>query len=210
MEINRFYRFGSNLFSSTFQAHPVSLTQRKDNDTKISYTANLIRGIYRDINFPVFFQHKYGTKLHDILDTGVAGLYLISNKLKEVLENNDLSGWKTFSIKILDKKENELDGYYGLSIIGRCGPIDYKKSDIIEKQLAPNGPKVKYYKGLHPGLDQWDGSDLFLPESYFGVILSPKAAEVLKKSKLTNINLEELTAIEFSESTLINLGKIKS
>jgi hypothetical protein len=122
--------------------------------------------------------------------------------MKTVLESNNLTGWKTFVVKVLDKQGQEIQGYYGLSITGRCGKIDYSKSEIIEKRLVPNGPLGKYYKGLHIGLDKWDGSDFFIPEKYLGTIITSKTADILKKSQLTNIKLQNLAEIETPDFAL--------
>lgn len=158
--------------------------------------------MYEGISFPVIFKQEYGKKLQDILDTGWVSLFLISDKLKAVLEENALTGWKTFAVKVLDKKGQEIQGYHGLSIVGRCGKINYSKSEIIEKRLVPNAPLGKYYKGSYVSLDEWDGSDFFLPEKYFGIIITSRAAEVLKKNKLTNIRLENLAEIEMTAYAL--------
>jgi hypothetical protein len=201
MSIEKFYTFSSKLSSSTVQAHAINLSEKEDGNNLFDQH-RLIQGIYDDISFPVTFKQEYGKKLEDILDTGWAGLFLISGKLKSVLEDNILTGWKTFSVRVLDKQGHEIKDYHGLSITGRCGPIDYNKSEIIEKRLVPNGPLGKYYKGLPVGLDKWDGTDFFLPEKNFGAIITNKAAEVLKKSKLTNIRLENLAEIETPDFAL--------
>ena len=157
----------------------------------------LLLGNYSGIIFPVIFkQSEYGKKFQDVLDTGWAGFYLISDKMKSVLEDNHLTGWKTFAVKVLDKKGQAIEGYHGFSVTGRCGEIDYSKSEVIEKRLVPNGALGKFYKGLYVGLEKWDGSDFFLPEKYYGTIITSKAANILKQSKLTNIRMENLAEIE--------------
>ncbi|MEM0941183.1 MAG: DUF1629 domain-containing protein [Bacteroidota bacterium] len=205
MDIKDFYSFESKLVSSTVQVHPVGLKEFSpiDPDKSYPYDENrLIQGDYTGISFPVVFKQEYGNKLQDVLDTGWASLYLISDKMKAVLEDNSLTGWKTFAVKVLDKKGQEIKGYHGLSITGRCGQIDYNKSEIIEKRLAPNGPLVKYYKGLYIGLDKWDNHDFFIPEKTLWTTVSKRAVEVLKKNKLTNIRLKNLAEIETDHSTV--------
>ena len=83
-----------------------------------------------------------------------------------------------------------------MSITGRCGSIDYSKSLLIEKQLVPSGPICKYYKGLYVGLDQWDGTDFFVPDKTLWVIVTSKTANILKKNKITNVELTNLTKRE--------------
>lgn len=201
MNIENFYLFSSKSSSSTIQVHAVNLSSKEDNNGLFN-EHKLIQGVYSGIIFPVVFKQEYGKKLEDVLDTGWPSLYLISDKMKSVLEDNNLTGWKSFAIKILDKQGQEIKGYHGLSIMGRCGPIDYNKAKIIEKRLIPNGPSGKYYKGLHIGLDKWDASDFFLPEKYFGIITTQRAAEILKQNKLTNIKIENLAEIETNDYTV--------
>jgi hypothetical protein len=203
MSIKNFYTFSSKLSSSTVQAHAINLSDKEDN-TGLFDQHRLVQGVYDSISFPVIFKQEYGKKLADVLDTGWVSLFLISDAMKAVLEENALTGWKTFAVKVLDNKGQEIQGYHGLSITGRCAKIDYSKSEIIERRLVPNAPLGKYYKGLHVGLDKWDNSDFFLPEKYFGIIITSSAAEVLKKSRLTNIKLENLTEIETSDFALKN------
>ena len=201
MDIKDFFEFGSKAVSSTLQVHPLNLSFERD-ENQLDDVLRLVLGEYENILFPVVFKQEYGKKLQDILSTGTASLYLISDKMKTAFEDNRLTGWKTFDVKVLDKQGQEIHGYHGLSITGRCGKIDYSQSTIFEKRLVPEGPLGRYYKGLYVGLDEWDGSDFFLPERYFGTVITSKAADVLKKSKFTNIMLENLADIEMNEFTV--------
>jgi hypothetical protein len=201
MDNKKLYRIDSKLSSSTVQVHAVGLDKISFSDD-LAAEWHLILGDYSGVSFPVVFKQEYGNKLQDILDTGWPSLYLISDKMKTILEDSDLTGWETFAVKVLDKKGQEIQGYHGLSITGRCGKIDYNKSEIIERQLVPNGPLVKYYKGLHVDLDKWDGKDFFIPEKYFGIMTTQRAAETLKKNKLTNIKFENLSEIEMDYSSV--------
>lgn len=201
MHIKDFYRLSSKLVSSTVQVHAIGLTDFSpiDPDRHYDHDQNkLIHADYSGIAFPVEFRKVSGKKLLDILDTGWANLYIISKKMKTVLEDNELTGWKTFEVNILDKSGQEIRDYYGFSIIGTCGTIDYGKSEIIEKRLIPNGPLSKYYKGLYVGLDQWDGNDFFLPKEYSCAIITNKSMEILKKNKITNVRFSNLSEIEIA------------
>jgi hypothetical protein len=192
--INDFYSFGTKLAYSTFQAVPVGVKCKVENGLSDPY--KLIMGDFSDIDFPVIFKQESGKKLHDILETGLSALYLISDKMKNVLIENQLTGWKTFPVKIFDKKDNEVLGYEGFSTTGRAGPLDYSKCPIIETRVYPSAPLVKHYVGKYIDLSTWDGSDFFLPKNHFGTMITPKAAQILTKSKLTNINLRRLGDIE--------------
>jgi hypothetical protein len=188
MEINEFFDFSSKLVSSTFQASAIGIP----NDG----ARNLTLGEYAGIDFPIIFMQSYGHKLTDILDTGYVSFYLISDRMKTILEENGLTGWKCFPVRIFDKKRNEVLGYHGFSITGRCGPIDREMATIIEKQRAPGWPMSKFYKGLYVGLDNWDNTDFFIPEKSAWLIITKRAADALKKNKITNLRMENLADIE--------------
>ncbi len=200
MDISHFYRLGSKLLMATIQAHPLNLNYTEDANRQDD-VARLLLGNYKNITFPVVFKQSYGHQQRDVLDTGTAILLLISDKMKTVLEENNLTGWKTFPIHLLDKKGVEISGYHGWSITGRCGKIDYSKSEIIQKRLVPTGPLSDFYRGTFIGLDKWDGSDFFIPDKYYGIMVTDKATAILKKAKLSNltfINLADTEIISFS------------
>lgn len=154
----------------------------------------LIKGDYQGCKFPVRFQQKSGKNLYDILDTGHPGLFLISERMRRILQDHGLTGWAVFAIQLADKLGNEIQGYYGFSATGRSGPINYEYSTIIVKRLVPNGPEGQYYKGLF--FDRWDGTDFFTPDFTYQTFVTQRAAEILIKNKITNMHLEKLSEVE--------------
>ncbi len=192
-----FFIFNSKLISSTFQAQPLNLDQNGSQEGLFDHH-RLIMGNYENIQFPVIFVQEYGTKLLDILDTGHANLFLISDKLREILMKNQLTGWKTFPVQIFDKKENEIYQYHGFSITGRCGPLNFAKSEIIEKRQRPAAPLRKYFRGLVFEQEQWDGADFFLSQGWFFVIITSKVADILNKSNISNLDLMNVSNVEIS------------
>lgn len=195
MPPNDFYIFHSQLLPSTLQAHCLSLSQQQDANGLFE-EHQLIRGEYGRLKFPLVFKQEYGNKLADILDTGWASLYLISDNLKKLLEHNGLSGWRTFPVAVLSKEGREIEGFHGLSITGRCGAIDFTKTEIIKKALVPGGPMGEFYKGLPIDIETWDNSDFFIPDNYFGIIISKQAFEILNGSHLSNIHLLSISEVE--------------
>jgi hypothetical protein len=193
MKVSVFFEFSSKLRMSTFQAGPVGL-QKDKNGTYAHH--NLIKGHYEEIEFPVVFKQDSGKNLTDILDTGHVSLFLISDRMKVILEENHLTGWKVFPIQLYDKKGNEIHGYHGFSFTGQCAPIDFEKSEIIEKIFIPHGPLYPYYKGVV--VDDWDGSDFFTPKGTYETLVTKNAADILKKAKITNLELTNLADFEIN------------
>lgn len=200
MNIGNFLRLSSRFVSTTVHASAIGLSPGDDTED-IGDALRLVSGNYSTLSFPIIFVLRSGKEFSDLLDTRRAALFLISDRMRSVLEENHLTGWKTFPVRLLDKSENEIVGYHGLSITGRCGPIDVSKSEIIYKRRVPEGPICKFYKGLHVGLDVWDGTDFFLPKHYYGPSITSKAADIIKSNKLTNIKLTNLADIEIDELT---------
>ena len=188
-----FYDFGSKMVASTVHAHAIGL---KTDENGTNDRMKLIEGNYAGINFPVTFKQEYGKKWADILDTGWPSLYLISDRVKRILEENKLTRRQTFSIKLYDKKDNEILGYHGFSVTGKSAQKDYSKSVIIEKQYAQNAPICKFYKGFHIDLESWDKMDFFIPETTIHIIITKKTAEILKKNKITNLCIESIDEYE--------------
>jgi hypothetical protein len=198
IEMSNFYKFGDGYLKSTFQAElvdpPEFLPDSKNDRRRLKW------GDYEGIDFPVVFRHVYGRTLKDILGTGSISFYLISDRMKIVLEQNNLTGWKMFPIKLFGKKREEIPGYHGFSVTGRSGGTDYSNGVMIEKESIAGTGLWKYYKGMTVDLTKWDKTDFFKPESYEGIIVTEKAAMTLKSAHITNVKLTKLTDVEIRES----------
>ncbi|MBO4715151.1 MAG: hypothetical protein J5672_03510 [Verrucomicrobia bacterium] len=192
MDTKQFYYMYSH---SSFTARAMD----DDDDTQLDFH-NLKRGDYENFKYPIRFKHSCGTKkLRDILDTEIAS-WLISERLKNVLEENQITGWKTYPIQLFYKKMEPIEGYYGFSVVGRSGPVDFSKSEIIKRvrkaeyiadeqhkgwirRLRPDEQYTytwEEYKGWHIDLDTWDGSDFFLIEGFQHTIVTQRVVDVLK------------------------------
>lgn len=201
---NDFYIFGSKLSSDTVQVHMSTVMNQKNGITD-GFDIQLLKGEFDNWHFPIIFKLAHGKNLKDILDTGTASLCLISEKVKNIFEANNLTGWKTFEVKIFDKEDKIIHGYFGLSIVGRSGRIKFDKSNIIKKQLVQNGSFANYYKGFYFDIQNWDGSDFFLAENYFGTLISSRAAEILNKNGFSNVKIRDIKTIEMDEFTVSNI-----
>lgn len=198
MSVRSFYDFSNKPFLTTLTFTPKNINLKNDDEKK------LIKGEYEGINFPIICEYSRGKNIRDILDTGYVSLFLISDKFKEVLEKNHLTGWKSYPVKLLDKKRNGVTGYHGFSITGRSDPIDYNRSEIIKKRYVPEGPLCKLYKGSYIDLDKWDGSDFFLPKDGIKIVITERALKILKANKITNIHAKNL-AEEETEDYLVKM-----
>src|SRR4051812_28746351 len=68
------------------------------------------------------FVRPKGNRQADILGTGFASLYLISERLVSTLISEGVSGWRSEPVKFAGG--TAADGeYHALSVLGRCGRI---------------------------------------------------------------------------------------
>jgi len=145
----------------------------------------LLRGNYNSFSFPIVFRQDTGYKYPDIMSTKTACLFLISEKLANFMIAQEMTGFKLFNVIAFDKKGEEPFKYYGLSITGVCGSVNFEKSTQFKK-FDIQGNERNYYKGFPIDLSKWDGSDLFLPEGNDSIIITEKVAEKFAALKLIN------------------------
>jgi hypothetical protein len=88
-----------------------------------------------------------------------------------------------------------LEGYHGLSIGGRCGPLDLQRSVEFAKPY-PAGV-FPAYRGLFFPPESWDGSDLFMPgDEMLFVFAVDRVQKAFHKAKITNVAFERADLIE--------------
>lgn len=161
--MERLYRFSDSGVISMFKAVPEIVLKAVETKTNIQdcpfpghFQTLLYLGRYQNwMEFPIIFRQYEGKRLGDVIETGWPGSYLISDLLKETLEKNELTGWKTYPVLLYDNKHNLIQGYHGLSFIGYGGyyviPSGTPVSKISSLPIADRQYDVR----------QWDGSDFF-------------------------------------------------
>jgi hypothetical protein len=100
-----------------------------------------------------------GTPGDLIWTTSGAGL-ILSEIAVGLLKAAGCTGWRTFPAQVFGKDGREYEGYYGLSVLGRCGPIDYSRSAIVWRKFP--GGLFPYFKGEYFEPASWDESDMFM------------------------------------------------
>jgi hypothetical protein len=146
---------------------------------------------------PVCLIQSEGTKWTDFLRASLE-TKIVSRHFVQILENNQFNGWRAYETIIADKDGNHRSDYSGLSIIGKCGPPNDSLSTPFEKVRVPGGKPTTYLKGLYVGLDSWDGSDLFIPETTIIIVVTSQVRAALEKAKLTNLEFKCLADWEFT------------
>ena len=133
----------------------------------------------------------------DLIWTTSAVLVFASKRLVSRLEEAGIRGWITYQIRLRGKRGEVIDGYRGLAINGRCGPIDNERSVKVSKRYPAGDSPV--WKGLYFEPATWDGSDMFMPRNHSGwVFVSARARSVFEDSGVTNVVCTDAEEIERS------------
>lgn len=128
---------------------------------------------------PINTSIKLGDYIYDILSFDDGVNMVISEKLYQLLNDNNITGWQTYPVNIKDVTET----YYGFQITGRSG-----------KLIEPKEPG--FYKEVKFDIATWDGSDFFSPERTHLRFMTPKLKKLLEDNNVTNIDIDNIKDIE--------------
>lgn len=138
---------------------------------------------------------KRGSKWADLLFTGWPGLYLASERVRDVLI--EATGVKFHPINILDNKLCDINvNYYRIQVLGKSGPLIKELSREEVTTRIVGGPEFIKKVGLYFTPGSWDGSDFFTPENTLNVFATSKIKNLVNKYKLTNVKMESITEVE--------------
>jgi hypothetical protein len=141
---------------------------------------------------PVALRVQEARVLGDFAATAFVGLYTISPRLVRACAG--FSGWATFPIRVEGPMADSLEGYRGLAVTGRCGPIDESLSTRVVRP-GPDGRPAPHRLGLHPRPGLWDGSDLFVPEHSLRVCVTEPVRDVLLALGAVGVEFERMSEV---------------
>jgi hypothetical protein len=145
---------------------------------------------------PVRITHDMGEPTPgDVIWTDMVVPLVVSQRFVDVLLEHGFTGWGTYPVEVHAKGGRLVPGYHGLSIKGRCGPIQYEKSQVIYEEFP--GGRFPSYRGMYFDPNSWDGSDFFMPttpDTGWTFILEP-VKKALAKARIGNLLLERADQI---------------
>jgi hypothetical protein len=146
---------------------------------------------------PIDYVRDEGRTPHDLIGTTDAVVTLVSDRLIAILRAREFRGWTTFPVQIFLDDGSTLDGYLGLAVTGRSGPIDDRFSeDAIQPPPVSGGQPGRALRGLCFEPESWDGSDIFTPEGYAGRFVVEAVKNALEEAGVSNVEFRRLSEIE--------------
>lgn len=130
----------------------------------------------------------------DFVGTTLATPVIISQRVRDLLESEGFTGWVTHPCRVFGRDGEPYD-HHLLGITGRCGPMNYSRSEVFTK-LLPGGPTT-YLRGEYFDESTWDGSDFVLAGKTVTKIITERVRGAFIKHKLRNITMPRLTEVEF-------------
>ncbi len=124
------------------------------------------------------------------------GLPLVSELVVGLLVQNRFTGWSSYKAGLLGRDREEIDGYHGLAVSGRCGEVDDDRCDAYLEEF-PGGPDV-VSRGMYFEPATWDGTDIFMPEGehYWWIFVTEGVKLALQEAKVRNVSLTPLPRVD--------------
>ena len=153
-----------------------------------AYWNNLLN--YGDLSryeFPIVFRQSktFGSKIHEINPTNGVSYPIVSDRVISILEDNGITGWKTYPIILYDKHGNRLDGYNGFYVDVMKGMgLDFEPPQDRCDKTTEDWKWIVTKRGWLD-ITNWDGRDF--TRAGWGIIVTERVVKLFKKEKVTGI-----------------------
>ncbi|RZK04370.1 MAG: hypothetical protein EOO46_16735 [Flavobacterium sp.] len=124
-----------------------------------------------------FTIHK-GKKAFDVILYCDPLNFAISERFKNILEENEVTGWECYPIIIEGLESN----YFGFHTTGKGGEV----LNLDKDGLVPTFEPIQWDQS------KWDGSDIFNIEDTGIKACTQRIKEILEKAKITNLEIKPL------------------
>ena len=153
-----------------------------------AYWNNLLN--YGDLSryeFPIVFRQSktFGSKIHEINPSDGVCYPIVSDRVISILEDNGITGWKTYPIILYDKHGNRLDGYNGFYVDVMKGMgLDFEPPQDRCDKTTEDWKWIVTKRGWLD-ITNWDGRDF--TRAGWGIIVTERVVKLFKKEKVTGI-----------------------
>lgn len=146
---------------------------------------------------PIKFRREVGRRVTDLMNGSAVAYRLLSPRAVQVLGDAGLTGWKTYPVVIEPEGlHGATDGYVGLSVDGRCGPVR-REMARTETRISPAGHPYMAAVGLFFDPSSWDGSDVFVPTNTGHLMVTRRFVTAVTRARLSNFAFEPASDYEW-------------
>lgn len=185
---------------------PVASRPFRSGFSRVAEAAEITRGEIH-VTEPVHVPWEMGSHVPgDVIWTTAANAIIVSSRTVDLLLDHRFTGWCTYPVRVSGKFDEVITGYYGLSVVGRCGPIDYSRSEVVLREYPAGW--FPHLRGKFFDPESWDGSDFFMeaPDSKGKITGSKFVTEtvkrVLTRAKVRNLTFERISEADFDLSAI--------
>jgi hypothetical protein len=90
-----------------------------------------------------------------------------------------------------------VNGYSGISILGRAAGIDSSCSErVLKPKVVDTGPRQPGFRGIYFEDDWWDGSDIFTVNNSGYLFCKSRVKDAISTLKPTNMEFTRLVEYE--------------
>ncbi|MHB1295630.1 MAG: hypothetical protein ACYC4R_11625 [Anaerolineae bacterium] len=158
----------------------------------------LFRGELRP-ETPVPFYAGGGGQATDLMWGYSVSSIIISQRVVDLFQAEGFAGWSTYPVTVRDRESTLLEGYYGLAVTGRSGPLQRERSSREPRPpVLPGLPERAVYRGMYFDESRWDGTDIFLIWGGLYLIVKETVKKVLERAKVRNVIFTTLRDYEIN------------
>jgi hypothetical protein len=180
---------------------PLSKKAFRGNFQPIEESLMILRGETSPQIPPEVTWHMRGDVPGDVIWASDGISIVVGPRVIEILQEGKFRGWQSHPVHLTGKEGEQFDGFAVLSLTGRCGPTDYRRSEIVMRK-QPNKTWVPHVRGRFFEPSSWDGSDLFMEhadeqgKATGHKYVTAAVAKALRAAKVGNIALTPLSDVE--------------
>lgn len=156
---------------------------------------SLFLGDYLPSSVVEYRQSSKACRHDDLIGSSDAVSRIMSERTIDALDASGCTGWRKYEIKLEDADGRSIQGYSGIQIVGRSGPIDPSRArnGVIRME---GGVEYPSRLGLYFDTETWDGSDVFCPIGTTLFLVTNKVKTVIDELACTNVQLTSLAEAE--------------
>ena len=148
-----------------------------------------------------------GGRPADVMWSRYPPIFVVSDRVIDLLAGNGLTGWSTYAVEVRDKKGELVPGYRGFAVTGRAGDHDLHRVFVVQKPVWKGSDRLReVLRGIYLEDDSWDSSDFSLMGETSNIIVTEQVVRAFKKAKIRNVQFTRLPEVEIPASVYESFG----